>query len=195
MTSFHIGDIEPSAQNARSIVRLTSIDLSRAGLPEDEVLSIADATNETHIEQQAARLAAYPERYLGAIASRELIGYIKVNEWNRADQLPFTTGLHRIGQRALLAVGDNTLEGGLLGIHGFVVDDPSSEDRLVGMSLLEEALELAFGREVRIAQYKGDPMNYVTKEKGFIPTGKHGTILGIQQELHIRPAKNRNKNY
>ena len=189
MTSFHIGNIKPSEQNARSILRLTSADLLRAGLPEDEVLAIADATNEIHIDQQVARLAAYPERYLGAVAARGLIGYIKVNEWNRADQLQFTTGLRRVGQRVLVAVGDTHLEGGLLGIHGFVVDDSNNEDRLVGMSLLGEALELAFGREVRIAQYQGDPMNYVTKEKGFIPTGKRGTILGIQQELYVRPAE------
>lgn len=184
MISFHIGNIEPSEQNARSIVRLTSGDLLRAGLSEEETLLIADDTNEAHISRQTERLANYPNRYLGAIAAGELVGFVKLNEWNRADQLPFTSGVSRIGQKALLAGGNLQLEGRPQGIHGFVVAD---DDQFVGMFLLEKALALAEGRETRIAQYEGDPMNHVTQERGFVPTGRKGIVLGVQQELHVRP--------
>lgn len=195
MIDFDIGHIEPTESNARSIVKLTGDDLVRARLSDTEVRNLADFNNPAHIDRQAARLADNPERYLGAFVADKLIGFAKVNAWTRADQLPFMPPVQRLAQRALVASGNNHLDGLPLGIHGLAVDSGDVYDEFVGMSLLKEALSLAQGFEVRIAQYQGDPMSRVIQESGFHSTGKHGTILGIQQELYIRPEKTKTLKY
>ena len=188
-SSFRIDSIEPSEQNARSIVSLTNADLLRAGLSETAARDFADVDNDAHIERQVAKLATHPEQYLGAIAVNELIGFVKYAEWNRADQVPFVPGVIKpLAQRALFKSGDIHLEGLPQGIHGLVVDGADIYARFVGMYLLKDALSLAGGHETRVARYEGDPMNYVIRENGFIPTGKRGNVLGINQELYVRPA-------
>lgn len=146
-----------------------------------------------HIERQMDRLAEHPGRYLGAFVAHELVGLAKVSEWTVADQLPFMLPVQRLARRALVAAsGNNHLEGLPQGIHGLVVDSGEFyNERSFGDTLLDEALSLAKGSEVRIAQYQGDPMSKVIQGRAFRSTGKHGTILGIQQELYVRPAEAR----
>lgn len=190
MIDFDISNIDPTETNARSIVTLTSGDLIRARLSDAQIMERADPNNPAHIERQRGMLEEHPGRYLGAFVAHELVGFAKVNEWNRYDQLPFIPPALRLAQRALAHL-NNHLGGLPQGIHGFVVDSGDVYDEFLGMSLLNEALTLAQGSEVRIAQYQGDPMSRIIQESGFRPTGKHGTVVGIQQELYVRPAKTR----
>ena len=187
MTEFAIGQITSTEENADRIVQLVRQDLLTAGLTTDEILRYAYPS----VEFQRNRLADNPERYLGAYAlsGDELAGFIAHNEWLRGDQADFEpSATKRKLQRILARVGLNHLNNRPHGIFGLVVSDTVENGDDVADLLLRGVIDLAKGREIRIAQYPGDSVEPVLRDNGFYPTGEFGIVVGLRQQLYVRDA-------
>lgn len=187
MAEFTIGGIEATEKNADSIIQLVKSDLQRAGLTTDEIIKYTNP----NIKTQTERLSRNPERYVGvfalvgALASEELSGFMKFNDWLNGDQMPFETRLKRLQ----LKMGGAYLDGMPQGIHGLVVEDTLDNGVEAIRLLTDEAVKLAQGREIRIALYPGDPAEPVLGDYGFNPTGKFGELSGLRQQLYVRDGQ------
>ncbi len=194
-----IGRIAPTTKNAERLLEITKAELQEGGISDRETWDIADPENRDLIERQRQALLRHPGRYMGAIAGRQALGgtiegFVKVNTWRVADQLPYETDERR-RQRLHEAMesGAHEFASRPLGIFALsAAVDQSSHDRLfVVRTLLRETLEKTRGREVRIGVHKSDPARELI-EQYFEPTGKQGApipaIDDYIQELYVRPS-------
>ena len=189
MSEVSIQPIEAMSDNASAVVDLTAQDLRRAGMDRYEAEAFADPTSLEHRERQLEKLAQHPDRYLGAFATGQLVGFSKSNEWLAGDQIPFASKLGRSALRLMTKVVYNHLDGRPFGIHGLVVNQELDSPDEVIQDLLSRAIAAADRHEVRIAQYFMDPIQPLLRQNGFVPTGKFGRPIGeLNQQLFSRPG-------
>ena len=189
MSEFTLSSIEPTREQAKHMVSMTYIDLVTAGhrMP----FTYANPENKKHIERQYVKISDHPERYIGAYKGDRITGFIKFNEWNMADQLPFESfyeramhrlHLHRTGELPHHPIGIFALTAHPLESGGAV---KASEVRT---ELLRSVLEGNDDREIRISHYEEDIALKATTAAGFYGTGQSGRVAGIRQSLFVRPS-------
>lgn len=190
MTEYRLDRIEPTYRNAQSAVQLTGLDLWAAGAA--HFRDIANYSDLQHIKRQQQRFAQHPERYMGALDDEDhLLGLVKYNDWNWYDQQPFepllNRVLHRLDRRQQDEAAPQPLGVFALLVHTEFV--PADQRFDIGTDLLDVAIGVAQEREMRIVHYPDDEMKQITVAAGFYPSGKTGSVLGIRQELYVRPSK------
>lgn len=176
----YIETIEPTLENAKSIVLLTLQDLV-AGAFKDP-LALANPSNPAMVAAQQKRLRNHPERYSGFAFDGSLVAYMKQNHWTTYDELPFAPWSDIIDlllQRAF-RMDPHT---GMWGVFGLVASDTlSKSDRDMVLTTL---LESSFGKRpsgkeriVNIVLHKNDPLLEIVPCYGFVPYGRLGQASG-----------------
>jgi len=189
MSEFHYLPIDATAENARNMVHMTFLDLSHANHP--NALRYANPGDTEHYSAQYEKLQKNPEKYLGAFNDDErLVGFAKFNEWNGADQIPFQPFIERAAFR-LHINRQMEIPHHPLGVYALVSHPVFSggEDAAIDMQrdLLDNVIQIADGREMRITHFENDSAKAATTSRGFFSTGQIGKVAGIKQTLFVRP--------
>ncbi|MEO6109895.1 MAG: hypothetical protein ABIP50_02715 [Candidatus Saccharimonadales bacterium] len=200
MTDFEIGRIEPTEHNAKLIQYMSLVDMQMGGHP--DALKEANPNNADKVKAQADKLDQHPERYAGAFADDELVGFIKYDDWRVDLDMPFTHGTERIDSLIRRYVRhDYSVKGNPLGIMGLVSDPrivdrypevaESDIDEMLGQ-LTDQAVDAAhsgrYPREIRVPHHYNDPARRATASRRFETTGQSAVVFGMKQELFSRPA-------
>lgn len=189
-----VGRILPTRKNAEAMVTMTREDLLRADVPMEIVESLAGGTHD-QINTQRGRLYRHPERYLGAVAGRQLPfglgssleGFAKIGQWNRADQAQYDAlGVHE--QNA-----ENRRHENSLGIFALVVAADvltgGRQDEVAGQ-LLNAVVARAGGQTIEVGLHHSDPLLPVFEEQGFQATEAVGvpipSVPAYRTRLFIR---------
>jgi GNAT superfamily N-acetyltransferase len=191
-----IGRILPTRQNAEAIVAMTREDLLRAEVP-DKVVDLIASESEAEVRAQQKRLARHRERYLGAVAGRQLpLGLgaplqevAKLNEWNAADQAQYETEEAAAKLREQVERGEKELTGHPLGIFALLVaSDVLREGRHLEVAdqLLEAVARRAGDREIRVGLHDSDPLLPAFEDHGFQPTDAIGTPISKAPDYRVR---------
>ena len=197
-TQFEYGEIEPTAENAKSLQYMTLIYLQTGGNLNS--LEIANPNNESLVKGQRTRLQDNPELFKGSYdALGDLVGYIKVDDWKYALQNDFEHG----AEKKLLFVRkfltrSHLLPRNPLGIMGLVayprLEETYGQQAVSNMlgKLVDYAIDVseedATPRSIYVPHYKDDPAIEATDSRDFFYTGKSGESFGMQQRLYVRPA-------
>lgn len=182
MSEFVIDGI--SRDKAEAVVRLTNQDVTLGEF--DNPDGIANPQDPARVEWQGDRLAKYPELYHGLYElgrPDHLLGYIKTNTWNYADQAGFDTEFERNAKRVLHKVGLGGILAVQWGIHGLVVDNALAEgEQYTAMGdFLEFAARQAEDRRmraIRVPVHDNDPLLNVIEHYGYRPI-KRGVAAGV----------------
>jgi hypothetical protein len=182
----NFADRSPTDENIRQMVELTAEDLTRGGLRSNKVKKYADTTNLDHLATQREKVDTRPELYTGAYDEETLAAFAKIDEWLRGSQGNFES----IAQRMRDKQNGIHLPGEPLGILALNIakEIPNDDKQEIGHELLRVALAGKEKSEVRIGVPSNDPLKDVLIDHKFEPTGKHGKVLGVKQELYIKPA-------
>lgn len=176
----YIETIEPTLENAKTVVLLTLQDLVMGGF--NDPLSLANPSNPVMITAQQKKLHDHPERYSGFIRDGNLVAYMKQNDWTTYDEFPFAPWsdvLDLLLQR-VFRMDPYT---GMWGVFGLVASDTlSKSDRDMVLTTL---LESSFGtrpsgkeRIDNIVLHKNDPLLEIVPRYGFVPYGRLGQASG-----------------
>jgi hypothetical protein len=176
-------------EDARRVLALTAQDLREAHLSEDEILAIADNSNNEHVETQRRRLELQPELYKVARLGFDVVGVIKTNEWFTGDQRPYASPLELAVLRKRDLFNSHRLKGNPLGIFALSTSNDAAINRYeIASQLLDTALEGQEEKEIRIGLRWNEPLrSLLAEEYKFQPTNKHGRQIGdVPSELYIR---------
>lgn len=189
MNEFILRQIEPTKENAQSLIRLTAQDLDQAGMKDSEIRQFADPQSLAHIESQKRRLDEHPERYLGAVACGNLVGFSKTGEWTASDHAFFSSSAEQLCLKAVSKLRHNHLKGRPFGIFSLVADqETGASQSAIQSSLLSAAVQRAFDRRIFISEYPNDSLRPLLQSRFFKSTGRYGYPLGsLEQELFVRP--------
>ncbi len=200
MSRIDIAPIQPTLKNAERVQVLVLQDLVHTlGLPEEEARKIADPGSDELVDGQLDSLERGVQTgeelaylaYMGAWLDGSLDGVLKLSEWNRADDAPFSRGVGKVINRARTLVGNYHRPDRPLSIFQLSAEhalSPERRDQILTKLVRHAACE-AREEQVRllVSATDNDPAVPILLGHGFTSTRRTGApIAGVQQTLYAR---------
>ena len=188
--------IKPSFSNARTIQCLTLQDVTVGGFEYPK--NLANPNSLAYVLAQRRKLQRHPDRYTGSYIGRNLKGYMKTNEWQIADELPFANDTARSELQKLQEEGIRVDPNRALGIFGLVVSNelPYDEQLEIGGRFLDLATERAHDmgmQAIKIVFHDNDPLLKTAQDDHeFMFTGAIGEAVGapgLTQRLYRKSLR------
>lgn len=165
--------IRPNVDNARAIQQI-KLDL----LPHSaHYRFFVNPDGTVQVNRQIDELKRHRERFTGAFSKGELLGFMKVGDWELRNEMAFASEEELPELERLIEAGKTYPSQYKLGIFGLAVSREVDSDRAeaIASNFLYQATDLALNLEhtaINIELFENDPLRSTIMNQGYAFTGR-----------------------